>query len=414
MATVERLWTKNFTIITLGSVVSMLGHMISNFAIGLLVLEETDSTFMYSFFMIMHNLPKIVTPILAGPIIDRIERKKVVYGLDFCSAAIYFFLFAVLALDKFNFGILIVVSLIIGCIDGVYVVAYESFYPNLITKGNFRKAYSISSMLSPLASFMQPVASAVYNVMGTVAPLFAFNGLAFFIAACFETKIQHREEHSEFKAQKRYFSDFAEGINYIKGEKGLWTVTKYFFISGVSMGTMMTLMLPYFKNHPHLYTNVPIDVVTLYTITTTVGLMGRFFGGFVQYKFKFPAEKKFTIALVVYSSLSLMHATKLFMPVPVMLLIFFIAGVFSVTSYNIRVSATQSYVPDNLRGRFNGVFNMLSTVGSIVGQFVAGVCGEFAPERAIIIGAMIIDFTCVMLIMYRGREHVKPLYNREV
>ena len=71
-------------------------------------------------------------------------------------------------------------------------------------------------------------------------------------------------------------------------------------------------------------------------------------------------------------------------------------------------------MPDTLRGRFNGVFNMLSTVGSIVGQFVAGVCGEFAPERAIIIGAMIIDFTCVMLIMYRGRNHVKPIYNREV
>ncbi|MBQ5325376.1 MAG: MFS transporter, partial [Oscillospiraceae bacterium] len=96
----EKLWTKNFTIITLGSVVSMLGHMISNFAIGLLVLEQTDSTFMYSFFMIMHNLPKIVTPVLAGPIVDRIERKKIVYGLDFCSAAIYIFLFAVLALDK--------------------------------------------------------------------------------------------------------------------------------------------------------------------------------------------------------------------------------------------------------------------------------------------------------------------------
>ena len=410
----EKLWTKNFTIITLGSVVSMLGHMISNFAIGLLVLEQTDSTFMYSFFMIMHNLPKIVTPVLAGPIVDRIERKKIVYGLDFCSAAIYIFLFAVLALDKFNFGILIVVSLIIGSIDGIYVVAYESLYPNLITKGNFRKAYSISSMLSPIASFMQPVASAVYNLLGTVAPLFAFNGIAFFIAACFETQINHREEHSEIKHEKRYFSDFAEGIKYIRGEKGLWTITKYFFISGVSMGTMMTLMLPYFKHHPHLYTNVPVDVITLYTITTTIGLFGRFAGGFVQYRYKIPSEKKFTIAIIVYSSLSLMHSVKLFLPVPLMLIVFFVAGMFSVTSYNIRVSATQSYVPDTLRGRFNGVFNMLSTVGSIVGQFVAGVCGEFAPERAIIIGAMIIDFTCVMLIMYRGRNHVKPIYNREV
>ncbi|MBR5251294.1 MAG: MFS transporter [Oscillospiraceae bacterium] len=411
----QKLWTKNFTIITLGSVVSMLGHMISNFAIGLLVLEKTDSTFMYSFFMIMHNLPKMVTPILAGPLVDRFERKKIVYGLDFCSAAIYVFLFVVLATDVFNFGILIVVSLIIGCIDGVYVVAYESLYPNLVTKGNFRKAYSVSSMLTPIASFMQPVASAVYTTLGTVAPLFAFNAVAFFIAACCETRIDHKEEHSEFKHQKKnYIGDFKEGIAYIRGEKGLWTITKYFFISGVSMGTMMTLMLPYFKHHPHLYANIPVDVVTLYTFTTTVGLLGRMAGGMVQYKFKFPAEKKFAIAITVYISFAIMNATKLFLPVPLMLTVFFVGGMFSVTSYNIRVSATQSYIPDTLRGRFNGVFSMLSSVGSILGQFIAGVCGEFAPERAIIIGAMIVDISCVLLIMYRGREHVKPIYNQEI
>ena len=410
----EKLWTKNFTIITMGSVVSMLGHMISNFAIGLLVLEETNSTLMYSFFMIVNNLPKIVTPILAGPIVDRIERKKIVYGLDFCSAAIYFFLFAVLALDKFNFGILMVASLVIGSIDGIYVVAYDSFYPNLITKGNFRKAYSISSMLSPIASFMQPVAAAVYNLLGTVAPLFAFNALAFFIAACFETRINHKEEHSTIRHEKRYFSDFKEGINYIKGEKGLYTITKYFFMSGVSMGVMHTLMLPYFKNHPDLYSHLPIDVITLYTITTMVGLMGRFAGGFVQYKIKYPSDKKFLIAIVVYVSFAIMNATKLFLPVPLMLTVFFVAGMFSVTSYNIRVSATQSYVPDYVRGRFNGVFSMLSTVGSIIGQFIAGVFGEIAPERLVIIFVMAVDILMVYLIMYRGREHVKPIYNQEI
>ena len=410
----EKLWTKNFTIITLGSVVSMLGHMISNFAIGLLVLEQTDSTFMYSFFMIMHNLPKIFTPILAGPIVDRIERKKIVYGLDFCSAFIYVFLFVVLFTDRFNFAILIVASLIIGCIDGVYVVAYDSLYPNLITKGNFRKAYSISSMLSPIASFMQPVAAGVYNLLGTVAPLFLFNAVAFFIAACFETQINHREEHSEIKHEKRYFSDFKEGLQYIKGEKGLFTITKYFFISGVSMGVMHTLMLPYFKNHPHLYSSLPIDVITLYTITTTIGLMGRFAGGFVQYKIKYPTDKKFAIAIFVYITFAIMNATKLFLPVPLMLTVFFAGGILSVTSYNIRVSATQNYIPDTIRGRFNGMFSMLSTVGSIIGQFVAGVFGEFAPERLIIIFVMIVDITAVLLIMYRGREHVKPIYNQEI
>ena len=40
---VSRLWTRDFTIITLGSVVSMLGNSMSGFALSLLVLDYTQS-----------------------------------------------------------------------------------------------------------------------------------------------------------------------------------------------------------------------------------------------------------------------------------------------------------------------------------------------------------------------------------
>ena len=36
-----KLWTKNFTIITMGTVVSMLGNAVAGFAIGLMVLDYT-------------------------------------------------------------------------------------------------------------------------------------------------------------------------------------------------------------------------------------------------------------------------------------------------------------------------------------------------------------------------------------
>ena len=37
--TPQKLWTKNFTIITLGTAVSLFGNVISGFATGLLVLD---------------------------------------------------------------------------------------------------------------------------------------------------------------------------------------------------------------------------------------------------------------------------------------------------------------------------------------------------------------------------------------
>ncbi|MBE6894414.1 MAG: MFS transporter [Ruminococcaceae bacterium] len=413
----QKLWTRNFTIITLGSVVSMLGNMVAGFAIGLLVLEKTDSTFLYSLFMVFYNMPKVVAPILAGPIVDRFSRRKIIYTLDFISASIYLLMFVVLNADFFNFFALLAVCIVIGSIDGIYTVAYESFYPNLITEGNFRKAYSISSMLMPLASFMTPVASMVYNVLGTLAPLFLFNSITFLVAAICETQIKHREEgreHSKTTNAKQYIADFRQGLNYIKGEKALIVVTSYFFVCNMAGGVMNTLLLPFFKNNAALYSHIPIDVITLYTLITTTGLAGRFAGGLIHYKFKYPAGKKFLIAICVYFACSICDGFKLWLPVPVMFVVFFLVGIISVTSYNIRISATQSYVPDTVRGRFNGTFQMITTMGTLTGQIVAGSLGEFLPERTILIGMTVLNCTAIFLTMFRHREDVKPLYNRDV
>jgi len=413
----QKLWTRNFTIITLGSVVSMLGNMVAGFAIGLLVLEKTDSTFLYSLFMVFYNMPKVVAPILAGPIVDRFSRRKIIYTLDFISASIYLLMFLVLNADFFNFFALLAVCIVIGSIDGIYTVAYESFYPNLITEGNFRKAYSISSMLMPLASFMTPVASMVYNVLGTLAPLFLFNSLTFFVAAICETQIKHKEENRENTKStnaKQYIDDFRQGLNYIKGEKALIVITSYFFVCNMAGGVMNTLLLPFFKNNAALYSHIPIDVITLYTLITTTGLAGRFTGGLIHYKFKYPASKKFIIAICVYFTCSICDGFKLWLPVPVMFVVFFFVGIISVTSFNIRISATQSYVPDDVRGRFNGTFQMITTMGTLTGQVVSGSLAEFIPERTILIGMTVINCTAILLTMFRHREDVKPLYNRDV
>ena len=155
-------------------------------------------------------------------------------------------------------------------------------------------------------------------------------------------------------------------------------------------------------------------MVTLYTLVTTTGLAGRFIGGLIHYKYKYPADKKFLISIFVYFTYSICDGFKLWLPVPLMFVIFFFVGIISVTSFNIRISATQSYVPDSVRGRFNGTFQMITTMGTLTGQLVAGSLGEFLPERTILIGMMLVNLTAITLTMFRHREDVKPLYNRDV
>ncbi len=89
MKSKNSLWTRDFTIITVGSVVSMLGNALSGFAMSLLVLDYTKSSTLYALYMFLYTLPQVAVPMLSGPFLDRFSRKKVVYMLDFLSAAIY-------------------------------------------------------------------------------------------------------------------------------------------------------------------------------------------------------------------------------------------------------------------------------------------------------------------------------------
>ena len=83
-------------------------------------------------------------------------------------------------------------------------------------------------------------------------------------------------------------------------------------------------------------------------------------------------------------------------------------------SFNIRIAATQSYVPDSFRARFNGTFLMLTTFGSMLGNLGAGILGEFIPSQFVIAGTQVLNLVAICAIVWPGREHVKQIYNREV
>lgn len=416
----KTLWSYDFTVITIGSFVSLVGSTLSNFALSLVVLDYTGSTFLYMLVMAAFQLPMMVCPVFAGPWLDRVSRRKVIYSLDFLSAGIYFLLFLLLQNGWFHYPVLLAGSALIGSINSVYSVAYGSFYPNLISEGNFARAYAVDSLLFEAASMTAPLAAALYSWLGSAAVLFAIDAASFFTAACFEVSIRYRETRTEKAAAQtartaaaQFQRDFQEGITYIRGEKGLLLIALYFMVSSVA-GSAEQLQLPYFLNHAQRFAAWPVDAATLYAILLNCTVAGRFVGGLAQYRIRIPAEKKFSVAFFVYVAIGVLSGTALFMPVPVMAVSFFMQGILGVTSYTIRVAATQSYVPDGKRARFNGIFQMLTSVGGVAGSLAVGALGEVLPERLILAAANALVLGAVCLFIYRGREQIKRIYNREV
>ena len=131
-----KLWTRDFTIITVGSMVSLLGSTLSSFAMNLMVLDRTDSTLLFALYNILYTLPMVLSPILAGPFLDRFSRKRTIAALDFITSGLFLIMSLYLAFLPFSFIFFAAMNILLGAIGGVYSVAYQSFYPLTITEGN--------------------------------------------------------------------------------------------------------------------------------------------------------------------------------------------------------------------------------------------------------------------------------------
>ena len=406
------LWTRDFTIITLGSVVSMVGNSLSGFAMSLMVLDYTSSSLFYAIYIMVFTLPQLIVPVFSGAILDRFSRKKTIYTLDYISSILYLTVGLLLFNGWFNYPLFALFVFILGSIQSIYQVAYQSFYPMLISEGNFSKAYSVASMLESVTVFIVPVSTLVYNVFG-IGPLMLANALCFFIAATVETRIKTEEKYvEEQKATEeknkihQMLSDTKKGFEYLWQEKGLFFIALYFLFSSISGGASNVIYLPYMKAnfaHGEYY----------YLLFGGFMMLGRVITSSWHYRNKLPVNKKFLITFIVYTTLSLINGALLYLPLTIMFILGFIQGCMGVTSYTIRISATQSYVPDEKKGRFNGAFNMLSVLGCLIGEGIAGVLSELMDMRLVVVLVEVVVFASAVLIMGGGRKSVAPIYNRE-
>ena len=441
-----KIWSKNFTILTLGSFVSMLGNSVSGYIISLMIFDMTGSVFLFSVFTVSFYLPKMLFSMFAGAYMDRFSRKRVIYTLDFTSAFLYGIIFFILFFGLNFYWLFLILVLIVGSINGIYEVAFNSLFPNTISKDAYSKAYAVSSMIQPLALCMIPVASLIYYNVGSAAPLFIFNVVAFLTAAIFETRIDCPESHVNTDEKKLTFSaykeDIKEGFNYTASDKGLMAITVYFCIMNFASGAYGTLALPFFKSSPEhfagassqfplifsltdrmgafganiqgIFEYLCADTATLYTFVLGFGVAGRLLGGIFQYRLKYNRKMRFTVSVVCCVLIGILDMIMLYLPARFIMLCCLLTGLLSIAVYNIRLSTTQAYVSDLKRARFVSFFEMMFAGGNILGQIFSGILGEFIHSRFIISAFNVINIIALFAVIVGNAKSVKKIYNIEI
>ena len=82
----KTLFSRDFTLMLLGQIVSLLGNALLRFALSLYVLDLTGSAAVFGGVLAAAMVPTILLSPVGGVLADRVPRQRIMYVLDFLTA----------------------------------------------------------------------------------------------------------------------------------------------------------------------------------------------------------------------------------------------------------------------------------------------------------------------------------------
>ncbi len=218
----RRLFSKDFTLVVAGQIISLFGNAILRFALPLYLLRETGSATLFGIVTACSFLPMIVLSFLGGVLADRVNKRNIMVCLDFLTAAIILsltFLLGTLPLVPLLIVGLMLLYGIYG-IYGTYQPTVQASIPFLVPTDRIVPTGAVINQISALASLAGPIIGGMLFGTFGITPILIISTLCFFASAIMELFItipfEKRTERDGVFAIIR--NDFKESTAYLKHE----------------------------------------------------------------------------------------------------------------------------------------------------------------------------------------------------
>lgn len=216
----QKLFSKDFTLVVIGQIISLFGNAAIRFALPLYLLNLTGSSALYGTVTACAFIPAILLSPVGGIVADRVNKRNVMVILDFFTAAVIV-TFSLL-MNEVNLILLLTVTMmLLYGIAGAYQPSVQASIPALVNQQSFMVANSIINTISSFSSLMGPVLGGIlYSTYG-LKPVLWVCMTCFTLSAIMEIfiKIPFQKQTSNGGILMTAKKDFAESIHFIRKEK---------------------------------------------------------------------------------------------------------------------------------------------------------------------------------------------------
>lgn len=180
---------KNFNLMVLGQIISVLGAALLRFALSLYVLDVTGREDIFATIFAVSNIPMLLSP-LGGAIADRFNRRNLMVVFDFTSSAVVLCSIPFLLAGSTSVVLIGAIMVLLSIISSLYTPAVTASIPLLVKQSKLESANGIVQAVQSLSQVAAPILGGIlYEIMG-IQFLVIMSCIAFFLSAVMEMFIK--------------------------------------------------------------------------------------------------------------------------------------------------------------------------------------------------------------------------------
>ena len=239
---------RDFYMVWLGQLVSLLGTELTNFGLGVWVYQRTGSVTDLTLIFVCASLPGLLLAPFAGVFIDKWERRRVLVLTDTGAAVGTLSLLALLLAGRLELWCIYVVVGISAAFLSFQIPAFAATVTLMVPKDGLGKANGLLQLASSTAQIGGPL------LAGTLVPLIGLPGLIacdlatflFGIGTLFLARIPspERSETGEAAAGGSLLQEAAFSLRYLRLRPGLLGLLAFFALLNLLLAMSQVLATP--------------------------------------------------------------------------------------------------------------------------------------------------------------------------
>ncbi len=400
------LFKRDFTLVVIGQIISLFGNAILRFALPLYLLRETGSSALFGIVTACSFAPMVVLSMIGGVLADRVNKRNIMVGLDFCTAVLILVFY--LSLGKLpTVPLFIAVLMLLYGISGTYQPSVQASIPLLVSSEKLMAGNAVINQVNTLSGLLGPVIGGIMFGMWGIYPILVLSIICFTFSAVMEifVHIPHEKRIRKSGILTVVGNDLKESYQFVKTEKPI-------FFSVVFLISIFNLILSsvMIVGTPILITQALKMSDTMYGFTQGALALGGLCGGILTAAIaeKLKLKNSYILLLVCAASVALMGISLMF-PIPA-ILSYLVITLMSFTAMGASTlfvvqiyTMVQEQTPPQLVGKIMAALISIAMCGQPIGQAIYGVLFDIFESR-----------TWIVLIVAAVAAFLIALYSKKI